>query len=333
MNFKRTFSPLAAFYAAFYAALAALAALTATSCAKHDAAPPADSANAADAIVVFNAGSLARPLRAALDSFTAGTNMKIEQENAGSVETARKLTELHRIPDLVGSADYQIFPKYLMPGQTSWYARFARNRMVLMYTPKSKSASTIDSLTWYKVLETKGVQTGRSDPALDPNGYRSLIVMRLAEQYYKQPGLADRLVANSAAHVVRPKEVDLMGLLQAGEIDYAWSYESVAQAAKLPYVTLPRAIDLSDPADSAQYAKASVRIPGNTPKDTVEIKGEPIIYGFTVPRDAPHKALGEKFAAFLISDAGKRILAREHLDALPSPIFVGDSIPEGLTAH
>src|SRR5450432_634358 len=129
-----------------------------------------------------------------------------------------------------------------MPGQTSWYARFARNRMVLMYTPKSKLASTIDSLTWYKVLETKGVQTGRSDPALDPNGYRSLIVMRLAEQYYKQPGLADRLVANSAAHVVRPKEVDLMGLLQAGEIDYAWSYESIAQAAKLPYVTLPRAI-------------------------------------------------------------------------------------------
>ena len=207
-----------------------------------------------DTIVVFNAGSLARPLRAALDSFTAGTKIKVEQENAGSVETARKLTELHRIPDLVGSADYQIFPKYLMPGQTSWYARFARNRMVLMYTPKSKSASTIDSLNWYKVLETKGVQTGRADPALDPNGYRSLIVMRLAELYYKQQGLADRLVANSSAHVVRPRG-RLDGTSPGGEIDYAWSYESVAQAAKLPYVTLPRAIDLSDPADSAQYAR------------------------------------------------------------------------------
>jgi molybdate/tungstate transport system substrate-binding protein len=304
--------------------LAALAA-TLAACAKKDAAP------ADDVIVVFNAGSLARPLRAALDSFTAGTRIRVEQENAGSVETARKLTELHRIPDLVGSADYQVFPKYLMPGQTSWYARFARNRMVLMYTPKSKLASTIDSTNWYKVLETKGVQTGRSDPALDPNGYRSLIVMRLAEQYYKQPGLADRLTANSSAHVVRPKEVDLMGLLQAGEIDYAWSYESVAQAAKLPYVTLPRAIDLSDPAGSAEYELASVRIPGSSRSDTVEIKGEPILYGFSVPRNAPHKALGEKFAAFLVSDAGKRILAREHLDALPVPIFVGDSIPAILT--
>lgn len=311
--------------------LLALSATTLAGCAKKDATPAASAAEST--IVVFNAGSLARPLRAALDSFTAGTSIKIEQENAGSIETARKLTELHRIPDLVGSADYQIFPKYLIPGYTSWYARFARNRMVLMYTPKSKSASTIDSTNWYQVLEAKGVQTGRSDPALDPNGYRSLVVMRLAELYYKQKGLTDRLITNSAAHVVRPKEVDLMALLQAGEIDYAWSYESVAQAAKMPYVILPRAIDLSDPADSAQYALASVRLPGKTRSDSLELKGEPILYGFTVPRDAPHKALGEKFAAFLVSDAGKRILAREHLDALATPIFVGDSIPAALTAH
>jgi molybdate/tungstate transport system substrate-binding protein len=315
MSVQRPLHPLVLF---------ALAAVLAA-CAKKNAAP------ADDAIIVFNAGSLARPLRAALDSFTAGTGIRIEQENAGSVETARKLTELHRIPDLVGSADYQVFPKYLMPGQTSWYARFARNRMVLMYTPKSKLASTIDSTNWYRILETTGVQTGRSDPALDPNGYRSLIVMRLAEQYYKQPGLASRLVANSSAHVVRPKEVDLMGLLQAGEIDYAWSYESVAQGAKLPYVTLPRAIDLSDPARAADYARAKVRIPGSSLTDSVEIEGEPILYGFTVPRNAPHKALGEKFAAFLVSDAGKRIIAREHLDPLPAPIFVGDSIPQILT--
>jgi len=301
------------------AALLALATLAA--CRGREAAPKAD------ALVLFNAGSLARPLRAAADSFTHGTGIRVEQENAGSLETARKLTELHRIPDIVGSADYQVFPQLLMPRAVSWYVRFARNRMVLMYTPQSKFATDIDSLNWWKILERPGVNTGRSDPSLDPNGYRSIIVMRLAERLYNQPGLADSLIANSAAHVIRPKEVDLMGLLQAGEIDYAWSYESVAQAAKLPYVTLPRAIDLSDPADSGQYAQASVKIPGNTPRDTVALTGEPILYGFSVPREAPHRALAERFAAFLLSPAGRRILAREHLDALPVPIFVGDSVP------
>jgi molybdate/tungstate transport system substrate-binding protein len=299
---------------------ALLAVFSIAACTKREAAP-------ADALVIFNAGSLARPLRAAADSFTAGKGIKVEQENAGSLETARKLTDLHRIPDIVGSADYEVFPHLLMPKEVSWYVRFARNRMVLMYTPKSKFATEIDSLNWWKILERPGVQTGRSDPALDPNGYRSIIVMRLAERYYKQPGLADRLIAASSAHVIRPKEVDLMGLLQAGEIDYAWSYESVARAAKLPYVTLPSAIDLSDPRDSAQYALASVRIPGNTPRDTVELRGEPILYAFSIPRNAPHRALAERFAAFLLSTDGKRILASEHLDALPDPIFVGDSVP------
>lgn len=302
---------------------ALLAVFSIAACTKRESAP-------ADVLVLFNAGSLARPLRAAADSFTAGKGTKVEQENAGSLETARKLTDLHRIPDIVGCADYQVFPHLLMPKEVSWYVRFARNRMVLMYTPKSKFATEIDSLNWWKILERPGVQTGRADPSLDPNGYRSIIVMRLAERYYKQPGLADSLVANSAAHVVRPKEVDLMGLLQAGEIDYAWSYESVAQAAKLPYVTLPRAIDLSDPADSAQYALESVRIPGNTPRDTVELRGEPILYAFSVPRDAPHRALAERFAAFLLSADGRRILAREHLDALAQPIFVGDSVPSAV---
>ena len=40
-------------------------------------------------IVVYNAGSLARPLRAALDSFAVQHAVQVQQENAGSLETAR----------------------------------------------------------------------------------------------------------------------------------------------------------------------------------------------------------------------------------------------------
>ena len=39
-------------------------------------------------LVVFNAGSLALPLRAALDSFAAREDVTVQQENAGSLETA-----------------------------------------------------------------------------------------------------------------------------------------------------------------------------------------------------------------------------------------------------
>ena len=87
-------------------------------------------------LVVFNAGSLARPIRAALDSFTAREGVRYEQESAGSLETARKLTELGKVPDLIALADAEVFPGYLVPTHVTRYVEFARNRMVLAYTAR-----------------------------------------------------------------------------------------------------------------------------------------------------------------------------------------------------
>ncbi len=86
---------------------------------------------------------------------------------------------------------------------------------------------------------------------------------------------AEALIATSPQPNVRPKEADLVALPQAGELDYIWSYESIAQATGLRYVTLPTQIDLSNIADSAMYAVAAVRIAGMTPTDTITLRGAP----------------------------------------------------------
>lgn len=280
-----------------------------------------------DQLVVFNAGSLGPPLRAALDSFARTEHIEIAQENAGSLESARKLTDLHRIPDVIGVADYEVFPHVLMPRWVRWYLALARNRMVIAYTPKSRFASEITRNNWWDILGRPGVQVGRSDPNLDPNGYRSLIVMQLAESYYHRPGLRDRLLKNSSIHLVRPMEMNLLGLLQAGEVDYIWSYESVSKSAGLDYVNLPDSIDLGTPADSAAYARASVRVVGRTPKDTITLHGEPIVYALSIPLQAPHPALAARFVAFLLSETGERILRAQYLDVLDNPVLVGTNVP------
>lgn len=291
-------------------------------------APPDDAAT----IVAFNAGSLARPLRAALDTFAVRNGVTVQQENAGSLETARKLTELGKVPDVIALADHEVFPQLLVPEHVSWYARFARNRMVLAYTDRSRFAAEIDGGNWFRIVQRPGVEVGRSDPALDPNGYRTLLTMQLAERHYRQPGLYERLLATAPARNVRPKESDLVGLLQAGELDYIWSYESIAQAAGLRYVTLPSEIDLGSPADSAFYATALVRVPGRTPRDTVVFRGAPIVYGVSVPRAAPHRALAERFVEFLLSEDGRRVLRAQRLEALDRPVVVGTGAAAGITA-
>ncbi len=285
-----------------------------------------------DTVVLFTAGSLARPVRAALDSFATRSGVTVQQENAGSLETARKLLDLDRIPDVIALADYEIFPRLLVPGQTSWYAKFARNRMVIAYSDRSKDASRVTASNWWQVLTRPGVEVGRSDPNLDPAGYRALLVFQLAERLYQRPGLAAALAAATPRRNVRPKSADLTALVQAGELDYAWEYESVARDAGLRYVRLPERLDLGEPADSAFYAEARVRVLGNGATDSLEFRGAPIVYGLSIPTKAPHERVAERFVAFLFSDTGARILRAAALDVLARPVLIGSGVPSAVAA-
>lgn len=285
-------------------------------------------------IVVYNAGSLARPFRELLEAFRArNPGLTLAQENSGSLEAARKLTELGKIPDVLAVADYNVIDDLLRPKYATWYANFARNAMVLAYTDRSIDAAVIDSTNWWQVLLKKGIRAGHSDPALDPNGYRTLIVLQLAESYYRQPGLAARLDAAMPPRYQRPKEADLTALLQAGELDYAWTYRSLAETSGLRYVSLPRAIDLSDPALAKGYESASVRVPGASRAggDSLTLRGEPIVYALTIPVGAPHPALAAAFVRFALSAEGRAIMQKNGFVVLPSPMVVG-SPPADLLA-
>jgi molybdate/tungstate transport system substrate-binding protein len=283
-------------------------------------------------LTVFNAGSLARPMRAALDAFAEREGVTIAQESAGSLESARKLTELGKIPDLIALADADVFPQYLVPRFVGSYTLFARNRMVVAFTDRSRHAAEMRTETWAEILSRPDVEVGRSDPDLDPNGYRTLMVWQLAERTRSAPGLAARLEARSGARNVRPKEADLVGLLEAGEFDYIWSYESMAKAIGFRYVLLGDSVDLSVPALADFYRTASVSVRGAEAGSRVTFTGAPIVYAFAVPHDAPQPELARRFADFLVSAEGKAILRREGLDALDLPEVVTGAQRSGLLA-
>lgn len=278
-------------------------------------------------LVVFTAGSLARPMRAALDSFAAKTGARYELESAGSLETARKITELGKIPDIIALADEDVFPKILMPAHATWYARFAENRIVLAYTDKSRFAAEIDSNNWWQVLQRPGLEIGRSNPDLDPSGYRTLMVFQLAEKLYATPGLAATLEQAAHRRNMRPKEIELVALLESGDLDYAWFYESMARASGVRHLRLPDGVDLSNTDLRDTYAQVSVRVIGASARDTVTMLGAPIRYAFSIPVKAAHGALAERFSTFLLSGDGKRALEGQFLATLARPDAIGDGVP------
>jgi molybdate/tungstate transport system substrate-binding protein len=201
--------------------------------------------------------------------------------------------------------------------------------MVLVYTDQSIGANQIDRQNWWQVLQQPEVRSGRSDPRLDPNGYRSLMVFQLAEKFYQQRGLAKRLEQAFPTKYIRPKEADLTALVQAGELDYAWSYASIARTAGLRYLSLPPEIDLSAPKLADWYAQASVRLPGHSRSgpDSVEFRGEPIVYALTVPTQAPHPGTANAFVRFVFSPEGQAIIKKNGFTLLPKPLLAGPGKP------
>lgn len=128
---------------------------------------------------------------------------------------------------------------------------------------------------------------------------------------------------------MRPNAGELATLLQTGELDYIFDYESVAAAYGFKALHLPAAIDLGDPAQAAEYAKARTRVKGKG-NDSATFAGAPIVYALSVPRGAPHSAVAQRLASFLLSADGRRMMRAQRVDALDAAVFVGTDVPDGI---
>jgi len=284
----------------------------------------------ADTLLLFIAASLARPIQPVLDGFAARTGAVVMRESGASLEHVRKITELHRVPDVLLLADADVIPRLLVPAYTSWYADFARNRMVVAYTSRSRHASEITAANWMDIVRRSDVEVGRCDPNLAPVGYRTLLMFQLAQRYYRRGGLAADLYGHAPARNMRPNAAELAALLAAGELDYIYDYQSVAESNGFHFIPLPDAVNLGDPARAAEYAAVSITVRGGTRGTRATVKGQPILYGLTVPDSAPHRALAEKFLQYLRSPGVVRALRAAHVDMLDRPIVHGTGAPAEL---
>ena len=261
-------------------------------------------------VIVFHAGSLTLPLykmEKAFEKLHPGVD--IMREAAGSRTCARKIADLKRPCDIMLSADDSVIDKFLVPEFADFNIRFASNRMVLCYTDKSRFHERINAENWYKILLDKKVVWGQADPNADPCGYRALMVMQLAEKYYGVKGLYKSLLANRPMKNIRPKSVELVVLLQTGDMDYAWEYRSVAVQHKLKFLELPDKINLGNTEYNDFYRQAVVEISGKKPGTKVKKIGKAITYGATLLRKAPNRTAAIAFLAYLLDpDGGVKIL-------------------------
>jgi molybdate/tungstate transport system substrate-binding protein len=231
------------------------------------------------------------------------------REASGSQQAARKVTDLKKPCDIIVSADFKVIDKLLVPDFGDWNVRFASNQLVLCYTQQSKFADRVSAENWHEILQKKGVVWGHSDPNLDPCGYRALMVVQLAEKLYKKPGLYEAVMANRPMENVRPKSVELISLLQTGNMDYAWEYLSVAVQHGLKYIVLPDDINLGNYRKDPFYSQAVVKVTGKEPGTFMDLKGDSCTYGVTLLKTAPNREAAVAFLRYMLApDGGLKVL-------------------------
>jgi molybdate/tungstate transport system substrate-binding protein len=285
-------------------------------------------------LVILHAGSLSVPFRdlgKAFQKMHPGVTLRAEA--AGSRHCARKISDLGRRADILASADYKVVSNLLMPAHAKFNIRFATNEMAIAYTSKSRRAAEVSAKNWHEILLDPTVRFGRSDPNSDPCGYRSVMAFQLAEKHYGVSGLAARLTAKHGRRFIRPKETDLLALLEAQEIDYLFIYRSVAAQHGLKLIELPDEVNLKSSRLAKLYRTATVRVTGKKPGSYITRRGEPMVYSITIPRRAPHPKLAEAFLAFLLSPRGQRIIEK-HGQPFLRPVVVdgADNLPASLRA-
>ena len=77
--------------------------------------------------------------------------------------------------------------------------KFASAEIVIAYLPTSHFHADLDKakkglVPWYQVLSEQGFKFGRTDPDLDPKGYYTIIMSKLANSYYKDGNIKQRVL-------------------------------------------------------------------------------------------------------------------------------------------
>lgn len=294
-------------------------------------------------------------------------NVDVLMEGHGSIQCIRHVTELEELADVVAVADYALIPLLMYDADVpetgkpyaDWTMQFATNKLGLAYTADSAHADEINADNWYDVLSRPDVLFGLSDPRFDACGYRGMMLGQLATSYYDEPDLFYNLFGDRFTRPVRVQEsehvetvlipevlqpeedggltmrgasVQLLGLLESGDIDYAFEYQSVSRQHNLNFLALPPEINLSDTAYEEKYKRVQVQLAFQRfATVNPEFQGKPIAYGLTIPSNAPHPDLATEFIQFLIGPEGQQVMAdNQHPMILPPVVDNEAAIPEAL---
>lgn len=201
----------------------------------------------------------------------------------------------------------------LRAGKAEMAQPIAQTEMVIAYSPKSRFASRFEAAKagkakWWEILQEPGIRFGRTDPVDDPQGRNIIFTMMLASKIYKQPDLVEKILGSTINQKQIFSEPTVQARLQSGELDAASAYKIQPGPFNLPYVDLPKEINLSSQNVHTEHPDITLTVGGKT------YNPEPLIYYAAALKDAPNPKAAAAFAGWLKDARAQAIFHRFFYD-------------------
>jgi molybdate/tungstate transport system substrate-binding protein len=201
----------------------------------------------------------------------------------------------------------------LRAGKAGTAQPVAHTEMVIAYNPKSRFAPKFEAAAngkanWWEILQEPGLRFGRTDPVTDPQGRNIIFAMMLAAKLYKQPDLVEKVLGPTINEKQIFTEPTVQARLQSGELDAASAYKIQPGPFHLPYLNLPKEINLSGENVHADHPDVSLSVGGKT------YNPEPLIYYSAILKDGPNAKGAGAFTEWLKGDEAQTILRKYNYD-------------------
>jgi len=288
-----------------------------TSTSTVSSAMTSSSTSAEGPLITYSADAYAPEVTALLNGFSSSTGVQVAPLKSGGSTADAAAIEAGAPDDVFISSSLAATSSADLGNLTAgWTIGFATDQMVVAYSNSTtqtsaanniislgntadKSNATSDWNNFYTALVSGTVKVGISDPSQDPGGLRGWLALELAGYLYSggNSSAYTSILLNDHDNVTAASAADLVAPLQAGDIQFLFTYRSAAVSNDLPYITLDSHVNLSTTSLAPFYAKFSYTDSAGT------TKGAPIVISVTIPLSVVNTAEAQQFVQYVVQNS------------------------------
>ena len=294
-------------------------------------------------LILYSADAYVNESTLLENAFSSSTGIQMAPpKSAGSLALAQQIAQGNPVNVFLSVSKTAVQNTTLKTAFGGWAIAFATDQMGIAYSNPTKQNSpamaTIDAFNtamstnttaaWYNFynnLTSGQVKIGISNPNTDPAGYRAWIVLEAAGRIYANNTnyFVHRLISNGG-NFTGASAADLIAPMQAGQLQFLFTYKSDIVSEHLNLFQLPSGVNLGSGAYNSFYSQFNYTITSGVQK------GGAITLWITVPSTSNDKSGSLQFVVFVVRNYVALLKPFGLVNIQPPKVYNDTALPSAL---